>query len=297
MNNRMKAKCYLCGSSDYSFRPGKVRDSVKLKVLECSHCGLVYLSDFTHINNSFYLNSGMHTFENRMPTVKKWLTETQGDDERRFSLYKTIFRNKALLDFGCGAGGFLLKARNICNKAYGIEPEIRLQEYFRERKLVVYPDLKCLKIDLGESTKFDVVTLFHVLEHMPDPRDILKEVGKIIFNDGRIIIEVPHANDALLSLYQNNAFSHFTYWSCHLFLFTEATLRDLAEQSGLKVNYIKQVQRYPLSNHLYWLAKGKPGGHEKWGFLDSDELRAAYQKKLAYIGCCDTLIASFQKRG
>jgi len=110
-----------------------------------------------------------------------------------------------------------------------------------------------------------------------------------------LIVEVPNANDALLKLYQNEAFSHFTYWSCHLFLFTPHTLSKLAESAGLHVNYIKQIQRYPLSNHLYWLVNGKPGGHRKWHFLDSNELLTAYEKQLASVGLCDTILGSFSK--
>jgi len=55
-------------------------------------------------------------------------------------------------------------------------------------------------------------------------------------------------------------------------------LKLLIEKANLKAIYIKQIQRYPLSNHLYWLSCGKPGGHQKWGFLDSYELHAAYEK-------------------
>ena len=102
----------------------------------------------------------------------------------------------------------------------------------------------------------------------------------------------PNADDALLTLYQSKPFSEFTYWSCHLFLYTESTLAKLAEKAGLRINYIKQVQRYNLANHLYWLSKGKPGGHKEWHFMDSDDLNSAYEKQLASIGGCDTLLGS-----
>ncbi len=95
---------------------------------------------------------------------------------------------------------------------------------------------------------------------------MLVELADLLTGKGEIIIEVPHADDALLSLYECEPFSHFTYWSCHLFLYTVTTLEMLVEQTGLKLNYIKQVQRYPLSNHMYWLAEGKPGGHKIWSF-------------------------------
>ena len=137
--------------------------------------------------------------------------------------------------------------------------------------------------------------MFHVLEHIPDPKSILGELSEILAGDGQIIIEVPNADDALLTLYHNEPFSRFTYWSCHLFLNTAKTLEMLVCQCNLKVNYIKQVQRYPLSNHLYWLANGRPGGHQKWHFLDSPEMHAAYTKQLAAIGKCDTILASISK--
>jgi hypothetical protein len=121
---------------------------------------------------------------------------------------------------------------------------------------------------------------------------MLKKLSRLLTEGGEIIIEVPHADDALLSLYECEAFSHFTYWGCHLFLFTAKTLAMLANQVDMKINYIKQVQRYPLSNHLYWLAKGKPGGHKLWHFLDSPGCQTAYEKMLASIGKCDTLIMS-----
>ena len=142
---------------------------------------------------------------------------------------------------------------------------------------------------------YNIITMFHVLEHIPDPKSILSELSELLADDGQIIVEVPNADDALLTLYQCGPFSHFTYWSCHLFLYTVKTLEMLFGQVNLKVNYIKQIQRYPLSNHLYWLANGNPGGHQKWHFLDSPELHAAYEKKLAAIGECDTIVVSVSK--
>lgn len=294
MNDSINTNCYICGSAKHSFRPGRVRDNAQLKILECTSCGLVFLSSAEHIDDVFYTNSGMHGSSGVCLEPETWLKETEWDDDRRLQFCKPLLVNKMLLDFGCGAGGFLLKAKNLCNKSIGVEPEIRLQPNFDSKGLEVYLDLKNLTIH-NPTIKFDIITLFHVLEHLPDPRETLKELSGIITNDGQLIIEVPNANDALLMLYNSESFSHFTYWSCHLFLFTVHTLKKLAEQSGFHINYIKQIQRYPLSNHLYWLAKDKPGGHQKWNFLDSEELHAAYEKQLASIGCCDTIIASLRK--
>ena len=137
--------------------------------------------------------------------------------------------------------------------------------------------------------------MFHVLEHIPDPKSILGELSEMLADDGQIIVEVPNADDALFTLYNSKPFSCFTYWSCHLFLFTRRSLEMLMTQVGLRMNYIKQILRYPLSNHLYWLANGNPCGHQKWHFLNSPELHAAYEKQLAAIGKCDTILASVSK--
>ena len=142
---------------------------------------------------------------------------------------------------------------------------------------------------------YDTITMFHVLEHIPDPKLILGELSEMLADNGQIIVEVPNADDALLALYKSEPFSCFTYWSCHLFLYTAKTLQMLFDQMELKVNYIKQIQRYPLSNHLFWLANGKPGGHQKWYFLNSPELHAAYEKQLTAIGKCDTILASVSR--
>ena len=114
-------------------------------------------------------------------------------------------------------------------------------------------------------------------------------------SNGRIIIEVPNSEDALLTLYDSDAFQRFTYWSQHLFLFSDVTLNKLAKQAGLRVISIKQVQRYPISNHLYWLSRNKASGHEKWSFLDNKLLSEAYESSLAAIGKCDTIIAYLEK--
>ena len=106
-----------------------------------------------------------------------------------------------------------------------------------------------------------------------------------------MVIEVPSANDALLTFYDSDAFQRFTYWSQHLYLFTPSTLSKVLENAGLRVSAIQQYQRYPLSNHLYWLSNLSPGGHEKWSFLDNSALHEAYSQTLAQIGKCDTLIA------
>ena len=220
----------------------------------------------------------------------KWRNQTREDDNRRFKFVENIITNKKVLDFGSGNAGFLTKAKQISSMVCGVELEKAVQPFYQNENIVLYDNLQ--KVE----KKFDIITAFHVLEHLREPRQILQDLKKLLNENGKLIIEVPNANDALLTIYESKPFSNFTYWSCHLYLYTQHTLGMLAKQAGFKVDFIKHIQRYPLSNHLYWLSKGKPGGHAQWGnFVDSPELSIAYENQLASIGATDTIIAQLSK--
>ncbi len=285
MNKKFEnQKCYLCHQKNIEEYFPYTRDNKNIKVLKCKNCNLVFLSTFKHIQNEFYENSGMHkgTIE-----LQNWIKNTSEDDLRRFNQFKDNIKDKKILDFGCGNGGFLLKAKKIAQSVSGLELDQGLNNYFKEQNLKVYSSLEQIK------DKFDVITMFHVLEHIAKPIELLTSLKKLLNKNGKIIVEVPNANDALISIYENRAFQDFTYWSCHLFLFNEDHLRDIIIKADFKINYINQYQRYPITNHLYWLAKGLPGGHEKWNHLLSEDLNKEYIKMLKGQKACDSILASF----
>lgn len=259
-----------------------MRDTPALEIRECKGCGLVYLGSNGHIGEGHYEASRMHG--EAPPSIEAWLRDAATDDERRFRMLHPLLINRNLLDFGCGAGGFLNLARSVASEVVGVEPEMRVREYWGTR-LALHSGLDQV------HKKFDLVTAFHVVEHLSDPREVLRILSQYLAPGGRLVIEVPNADDALLTVYKSNEFQRFTYWSQHLFLFNNQTLQMLAQQAGLRLLAVEQIQRYSLSNHLYWLSRGKPGGHKVWGFLDSTELHAAYTASLAAVGRCDTLLA------
>jgi 2-polyprenyl-3-methyl-5-hydroxy-6-metoxy-1,4-benzoquinol methylase len=282
-------KCILCGEVNPHKRAGKVRDNDTLEILECSKCGLVFLSSIDHINDKFYEDSKMHGNEEPID-IETWIKNTATDDNRRFEVYADMIKNKDILDFGCGTGGFLKRAKKVAHNVYGIELEKRLASHFLNNSLTVYSIIEDF------NHKVDYIFMFHVLEHIKNPFIVLKTLKEKLKPNGRFIIEVPNADDALLTLYKNEAFSCFTYWSPHLYLYNTTTLSILAKKIELTIESVKQEQRYPLSNHLYWLAEGKPGGHIRWNFLNNPELKNAYEHTLASLGKCDTIVGYFSKK-
>ena len=134
-----RKECYLCGGIKFNKRPGSVRDNPELEVFECASCGLVFLSSFDHIKDDFYENSEMHGKD--ALDIQAWIRKTEWDDERRFQYLKLVLPNKRLLDFGCGTGGFLLKAQNLATIAHGIELETRLNSHYENCDLKVFQSL------------------------------------------------------------------------------------------------------------------------------------------------------------
>ena len=292
-------QCYLCGSAHHSQIADRIRDRDDIAVLKCDDCGLVFLSSFDHITENFYKESKIHKGKSSLD-ILEWIKATRLDDARRVKMLKWVLNRKNILDFGAGNCNFLNEASAFVNQAVGIEPEIRVrQQLMKKIKGKLKKNPKDHSVTLYEniseigSTKFDIITLFHVLEHLPDPRTILSKLKDLIAVNGSMFIETPNADDALISLYKNKPFMDSTYWSCHLFLYTQETLKELANQSGLQMDCVNQLQRYPLSNHLYWLAKGKPDGTQEWSSLDSDDMNDSYEASLASLGKCDTLMGIF----
>lgn len=182
-------------------------------------------------------------------------------------------------------GGVIQELAKYAKQLCGVEIGEQENKYLHEKGIRV-----CKSIDDYPAEMFDIITLFHVVEHLADPVKTLAGFKKHLKKGGYLIMETPNAEDALLELYRCERFADFTYWSPHVFLYNRETFQMLAEQCQYKVIFTKQVQRYPLSNHLYWLAEGKPGGHEKWGFLNDADMDGRYAQRLAGLGMCDTLL-------
>lgn len=208
------------------------------------------------------------------------------DDYRRASQFNKILKNKDILDFGCEWGGFLKYIENYKSlNAIEIRPECLNYIQTHIKKINVFNNINSFK------KKFDVITLFHVLEHLPYQVKTLKNLKSKLKNKGKIIIEVPHAEDFLIFQDELQEFKKFTFWSEHLILHTYKSLKTILTRSGFKKINIKYFQRYNFANHLGWFLKRKPGGHNFYKEVISDRLNSSYCENLEKLGQTDTLIA------
>lgn len=268
----------------------RVRDRNDVSVLKCKKSGVIFLSRSDHMDIAHYKETENFTYwgaENRRAALEAGSEDAQ----RRSEQFKDIIANKKWLDVGTGAGGILDLWAPFALKTAAVEPQGSVRKSLRELGYAVYPSVE----DVAEGD-LDVVTLFHVLEHFTEPIDTLKSIKSKMAKGGKIIVEVPHARDILISFFENDAFKSFTFWSEHLILHTRESLSAFLKAAGFSGIVITGFQRYPLANHLYWLARGKPGGQVAWAELRTEKLERAYSDMLSDIDKTDTLIAIAENR-
>jgi 2-polyprenyl-3-methyl-5-hydroxy-6-metoxy-1,4-benzoquinol methylase len=271
------------------FHPN-VRDTEEIKVLKCNLSGTIFLDTSEYSCKETYSNVEGFSYWNKSWNKHKKVTTPvppiYEDDHRRKEQFLNLIRGKKWLDFGCGTGGVLRLCKDVANEAIGLELQPSPRSYLNDIGIQCYENF-----DQIDDNSLDIITLFHVYEHLDSPIEILQMLKNKLVDNGKIIIEVPQANDILISLFNSRPFKNFTFWSEHLILHTRKTLEQFILKTGLKVEAIQAYQRYPLSNHLHWLVKESPGGHAKWSFLNNPMIEEAYSKTLQSVDMTDTLIA------
>ncbi len=264
--------------SDVEVFRERTRDRL-VPVLRDRSSGVIFIDEH-YVGDDEY-HAGDYRGEDR-PTL-----EDRNDTQRRAAAFRPYYYDRAIADFGCGAGNFLRATRAEVRTSVGVE----LQDSYREQLTADGIDCVSGIDDVPEG--IDAWFLFHVLEHLPDPLPALRAMrDRLNPATGVIVVEVPHARDLLISGLGNDDFIAFTLWSQHLVLHTRDSLTRLLSAAGFGDIQISGVQRYGLGNHLTWLSRGVPGGHKgPLSGLESGMLAEEYESALARLDATDTLVA------
>ncbi len=218
------------------------------------------------------------------------------DYRRQLGVYSLRYANVAapfeaaasVLEVVSGDGGFLAFVHDLRPQALlaCVEPD----QASRARRdalpwLVQYGDAA----EIG-GQRFDLICMFHVLEHILDPLPFLARWAALLGPGGRLIIEVPSLDDPLRGLYAVPAYEDFLFQRQHPYCYAASSLRRLLEGAGYGVGSMIHHQRYGLENHLTWMRHGVPGGDPalRGVLADAD---GAYRASLEGSGHADTVIA------
>ena len=288
-------KLNLITNSKLVILNNKTRDK-KIKVIKDLKNKIIFLEKYV-TSNQYYSTLKYKDDDRKIKKKSKKISNVKTfsvnirtpiieDDYRRARQFEKYLKNKNILDFGCGWGGFL---RNVKNYKSLSGVELR-------KECTNHIQTKIKKIDISDNInsferKFDVITMFHVLEHIPYQIKTLKVLKSKLKKKGKVIIEVPHAEDFLILQDELKEFKNFTFWSEHLILHTYKSLKTILSKSGFRNINIYYYQRYNFSNHLGWFLKKKPGGHNFYKKIISDKLNSSYCENLKKLGQTDSLIA------
>lgn len=221
-------------------------------VVQCIVCGMVYLNPVMTDKeySNFYTNDGQKKFveKNLDETAVQYEAKISKDDKRRAELIREYIKDGSrVLDVGTGYSGFV----GLVDGARGIdvsEPRVKMAQ---QRGM----DVSLCNIFDWED-EMDIITLFHVLEHITEPAPFVKQIHKLLGDEGKFIIEVPSVNDLLV---RNEAYRKFYFQNAHCSYFSYDTLEDLLWSCGFKIEREIKIQRYMLNNHLHWWLKRGPG--------------------------------------
>lgn len=144
--------------------------------------------------------------------------------------FESFRQNNKLLDIGCGNGFFLDEALKSGWKACGTEYADKAIKINEDKGIKMFRgDLS--SIDFGDL-KFDVITSFEVLEHLPDPASHLKKLTGLLRKGGLLYLTTPNF-DSLNRRLLKNKWNVISYPE-HLCYFNKKSLNHLMEKSGMK---------------------------------------------------------------
>jgi SAM-dependent methyltransferase len=282
----------ICTEDSLELYHTGTRDDNSLPVYRDKLSGAILILDFDPADNLYKEASFLKDIS--LETVMNSGLYDLGlsvDCHRRSSLYKHLYINKNVADFGCGTGLFLKEVSQYCRSTLGIELAEKLRTDLCQSGITAVDSL-----DRVPENELDTLFFFHSFEHVGSPLATLQSAFRKLRNGGSILLEVPHANDFLMHQLSCDAFRDFTLWTQHLILHTRNSLSAMVKYAGFTNVSIKGLQRYPLSNHLHWLRSRTPGGHQlDLSIIQTPELTSAYAAALASIDATDTLVCIAQK--
>lgn len=251
-------RCPVCCSQEAVFITDRGKDFRGERICACTMCGTFFqsprleaqdLADY-YLTDSFSLayRGASEPDENALISREKVARYRIAVLERT----ATLRRASRLLEIGCGAGDFLLLAQRKGLDVYGMEPSTGYAKKAQDRGLNV--DIGTFPHCRGPYNEYDRIVMFHVLEHLPEPRAVLGDIDRYLAPMGQVIIEVPD-----LSRSFNARWSERYFQRPHLVDYWLPSLRYLLATTGFDIKLTNYCTgQYRRSHHLLVVAERNP---------------------------------------
>jgi len=177
-NNSNPPDCPLCGSGTHPYF------SNTDYILECGKCGAI-VDTRSSLDRTYYEKE-------RAPHIdQEKISTRERNVSQRVNLIKALLNKKSsILDVGCGEGLFLKEIKGLVRNVTGLEPTEFYADYARKELKIDVRQGVIENTDFSEGS-FDIITMFHVLEHFNDPDIALEKIYSWLRPGGSLVIEVP----------------------------------------------------------------------------------------------------------
>lgn len=249
--------CPVCGTENALFRieafpdrlgRGILRPPVNYPYHVCTHCETTFMAQLPEAEHlRLYYESDVYHLDSPPATVMSSAKQGLSWFRRlHMSLARPLGDSPGrLLDFGCGPGDFMAHARHLGWQPTGVEYSQQSAAAARSRgfEVILEPEVK----DLPAGT-FDMISMIHSLEHVPDPRTTFRTLVEKLRSGGTLFVEVPY-----LDCHEFRIFGR--YYSMlqapvHLQFFTDHTMRWLADDAGVRLMRCRNNLWTPV--HYVW---------------------------------------------
>lgn len=294
-------KCQICGHNEsllvYS---GPIRDGgigrytdFDVPMHQCRACGAIW-HEAVHSNLEQYYTSEAYRQELEHSSSEEnfyRLHDGETLDKLRYTGTE-IFRRKTVADLGCGAGAFLDMISGAAKTTIGIEPSQTYRNVLKGKGYETYAYAAEALEDF--SGRVDVLTSFDVIEHVARPLSFLRDIHALLTPGGQAIIGTPTDAPVMRSLLGQVYEKALLFSTQHLWIFSQESLRQLAEQAGFQTVGFRYFQRYGLGNALSWLQHQQPKGKAHYDFI-SETMDGVWKQELEAKGLSDYIVLYAEK--
>jgi 2-polyprenyl-3-methyl-5-hydroxy-6-metoxy-1,4-benzoquinol methylase len=221
--------CNLCGACDVEVIGEHDRDGHPLRTTICRACGLVWSNPRPaeeEVRRYYSTEYRIAYKGHSTPSLRHIARSGRGALNRFRVLAPYIKRGDRILDAGAGGGEVVYVLRTLGFDAAGLEPDQRYARHAREALGV--PVTTGFVQDAAFSPgSFEVVTMYHALEHVEDPSAILSRLRSWMTDCGVLLIEVPNVEAACMAPGHRFHFAHF-------YNFNRGTLEALGRKAGFE---------------------------------------------------------------
>lgn len=235
-------KCICCGLDDYVVvltrrkdeSKKRIRDLIPLeeptRFVACKSCGFVYQNPRLEMDrlNQMYEESYrvISPQRHRPPDVEvqaQWISQT----------IENKLAGREILDVGCDTGSLLNLFKRRGWNTFGVEPTVLYAEY-GIRKNGHNIEIGLFGDKTFEGKKFDLITISHVIEHVPEPLGLLISARNKMKEGGYLYVGTPNVTKPKIGFWGVFSFEH-------LYLFSPASIANILHRAGLDIKAIRAV--------------------------------------------------------